>query len=176
MENLKQIMKNLEGCVLTQSSDIGNANAHEMTAACDMIKDIAMAKYYCSITNAMEESEYGVDYDENGKKFYRHMMPEDYRDMDLEKGRMYYNGHMPRRYYSEPYSQAMRTNMQTEHSRYEDAKRHYTESQKMGKDTSKEIEEWFNTMSDDIQEYIKDMSANDRAIARRKATELANLM
>lgn len=164
MENLKQIMSNLEGCVLSQSSNIGNADANEMMAACDMLKDVAMAKYYCAITKAMEESgaQYGVDYNENGKMYYTpHMaMPSEYRD-DYRK------------YYGNMYDHAMNSK---NNSRYESAKRHYTETKAMKGTSADGIDEWFETVKDDLKEMVHDMDANERAVAKRRATELANML
>lgn len=92
-------------------------DAEEMGKVTDMIKDLAEAEYYAKISKAMEESEYGKEYDEYGAydepRYYRgqprdsrgrymrrgyemtpemyHMYPaEHYRDMDKEYGRMYY--------------------------------------------------------------------------------------
>ena len=164
MENLKQIMSNLEGCVLSQSSNIGNADAKEMMAACDMLKDVAMAKYYCAITKAMEESgaQYGVDYNENGKMYYTPYMdmPKDYR-----------------KYYGGMYEQAMdgRYNGMN-NSRYESARRHYTETKAMKGSNADGIDEWLDTVKDDMKELVHDMDANERAVAKRRITELANML
>lgn len=66
------------------------------------IGSLAKACYYTKITEAMEENEYGVDYDENGKLYYSDRMARprmrnydnrmyDVRDMDRSAtGRMYY--------------------------------------------------------------------------------------
>lgn len=54
---------------------INGINAEEFGKVTDMIKDLAEAMYYRTLTVAMEESEYGEDYDENGpmeeRKYYR---------------------------------------------------------------------------------------------------------
>lgn len=169
MENLKQIMSNLEGCVLSQSSNIGNADAKEMMAACDMLKDVAMAKYYCAITKAMEESgaQYGVDYNENGKMYYTpHLaMPKEYRD-DYRK------------YYGGMYEQGMngRNGGMNSNSRYESARRHYTETKAMKGSNADGIDEWLDTVKDDMKELVHDMDANERAVAKRRITELANML
>lgn len=108
---------------------IENINTHEMGEVIDMYKDMAESKekiikacYYKQIMEAMENAEYGEDYDEYGPtdepryyNMYRyangryapkgrgarreyqdtpywHVMPEYYRDMDRNYGRMYYVG------------------------------------------------------------------------------------
>ena len=56
---------------------VENINAEEMSEVTDMIKDLAEAEYYAKISKAMDESEYGVDYDymgaydEHERKGYR---------------------------------------------------------------------------------------------------------
>ena len=106
--------------------DMKSVNTEEMGEAIDMIKDLYEAKkciveacYYKKILEAMEESEYGEDYDWQGRMGYRgqprdsmgrytrrggrgrrgyeepmmydEMYPmEQYRDMDMGSGRMYF--------------------------------------------------------------------------------------
>ena len=56
---------------------VENINAEEMGEVTDMIKDLAEAEYYAKISKAMDESEYGEDYDymgaydEHSRKGYR---------------------------------------------------------------------------------------------------------
>lgn len=99
---------------------IENVDTKEMGEVAEMLKELCEAEYYATITKAMEESEYGEDYDMNGPKeerrYYRgrardsmgrfksrrgydemmgyeEMYPmEHYRDMDRDYGRMYYSG------------------------------------------------------------------------------------
>jgi len=59
-------------------ANLESANTKELGEAVDMIKDLSEAEYYCSITEAMSESQYGIDYDERG------------RIKDYGKGRMYF--------------------------------------------------------------------------------------
>ena len=98
MEKLKNIKDNLTS--LIQSEIVGNAanvDTKELGEAVDMLKDLSEAIYYCSVTKAMEE------YSEDKEKHM--MMPErepmfypNYRDMDMTKGRRYYDDMYPRRY------------------------------------------------------------------------------
>lgn len=115
MEQLKQMKESLMGCVQGEIYNIKEADFQELGAAVDMIKDLAEAIYYCTITEAMEK-----DKDEEGHKYYpapiyydyrRYypMMDQDpmvmmyhdkedpyhyqmYRDMDKNNGKMYYSG------------------------------------------------------------------------------------
>ncbi len=122
----KEICEKLQEVI---KSEFANGTEHvdteEMGEVIDMWKDVCEGKekiikacYYKQIMEAMEESEYGEDYDEDGpmeKRYYRGQrrdsrgrytskryyespimmnepymhMSEDMRDMDLNEGRMY---------------------------------------------------------------------------------------
>lgn len=112
IEKLSEVAK----CELDKG--IENVDTKEMGEVAEIIKELSEAEYYAKISKAMDESEYGKDYDENGAydepRYYRgqprdsrgrfmsrrnyqmtpemyHMYPaEYYRDMDREQGRMYY--------------------------------------------------------------------------------------
>ena len=96
---------------------IENIDTEEMGKVADMIKDLAEAEYYAKISVAMDEAEYGEDYDymgaydEHDRKGYRGqrrdsrgrymsrrsyiepmMMHDDMREKDYMDGRMYYGG------------------------------------------------------------------------------------
>lgn len=112
IEKLSELAK----CELEKG--IENVDTKEMGEVAEIIKELSEAEYYAKISKAMDESEYGKDYDEHGAydepRYYRgqprdsrgrymsrrgyemtpemyHMYPaEHYRDMDREHGRMYY--------------------------------------------------------------------------------------
>lgn len=58
-----------------ETKSIKDINAKELGEVIDMIKDLSEAEYYAKITKAMEESEYGEDYDKDGpleqRMYYR---------------------------------------------------------------------------------------------------------
>ena len=56
-EALKTMKEQLMSCVQGQLSDLTRVNTHELGEAIDMIKDLAEAIYYCTITDSMEKSE-----------------------------------------------------------------------------------------------------------------------
>ena len=97
---------------------------------------------------------------------YWHMTPEMYRDMDKENGRMYY---------TEP--------MHTE-SRYESAKRAYTESKELHKGNEpqdkeakmRELEKYMKEMSDDLLNLMKGMSQEEMNMAKSKLSVLVSKM
>lgn len=185
----------------------------EMGQVVDMIKDLAEAEYRATITKAMEEAkeeeeeydkillrelkeEYGED---TGRRFYDHyryadgrfapkghgtyrrgyeeppywhMTPERYHDMehsrDMDRG----NGRM---YYTEP--------THTE-SRYESAKRAYTESKELHKGNEpqdkeakmRELEKYMKEMSDDLLNLMKGMSQEEMNMAKSKLSVLVSKM
>ena len=57
IETLKAMKEQLISCVQAQLGDISKADAEELGEAVDMIKDLAEAIYYCTITESMEKSE-----------------------------------------------------------------------------------------------------------------------
>jgi len=52
-EALKAMKEQLMSCVQGQLGDISKVDAHELGEAVDMIKDLAEAIYYCTITDSM---------------------------------------------------------------------------------------------------------------------------
>lgn len=110
---IEKLCEEMEGVGLDNISDedLARAKAYSTIA-----NNMAQIDYNVKIIDAMEKSEYGEDYDENGpledRKFYNsrryangryapkgrgsyrgyngRMTPEIYRDMDRDYGRMYY--------------------------------------------------------------------------------------
>lgn len=71
----KKMAKHLESCL---EQGINDADATEVGTVADAIKDLAEAKektikglYYTQIMEAMKENDYGEDYDEDGRMYYR---------------------------------------------------------------------------------------------------------
>lgn len=171
---------------------IENIDAEEMGEVSEIIKELAEAEYYATITKAMGEHEYGVDYDEHGRKgyrgqprdsmgrftrrgfeepahysmtpkMYRDYTPEYWRDMDREYGKMYYTE--PVKMHNVDYDNTMHE------SRYDKARRGYTEKKVTGKDASesmKGLEEMLNVIGEDIKELKPNMSAQEKALVKQK--------
>lgn len=123
--HIKNIHKTIEEIAECAKSEVckglENLDTKEMSEVADILKDLCEAEYYATITKAMEEAEYGEEYDIHGpmegRRYYRgrardsmgrfksrrgydevmhydHMYPDEYyRDMDREHGRMYYTEH-----------------------------------------------------------------------------------
>ena len=56
-ENLKMMKEQIVNCVQGQLGDISKVDTHELGQAIDMIKDLAEAIYYCTVTESMEKIE-----------------------------------------------------------------------------------------------------------------------
>ena len=95
MERLKHMKESLMNCVQGQMSHLDTVDTKELGEVIDMLKDLEEAMYYCTIVKAME----GEDKDKHSKHFVEYIYPyrDDYniypdRDLDRDRGRMYYNG------------------------------------------------------------------------------------
>ena len=139
---------------------IENVDTKEMGEVADIIKDLAEAEYYAKISKAMDEAEYGEDYDymgaydEHERKGYRgqprdnrgrymsrrgyesRMMPDmDYEEMERNRDFDRSSGKM---YYSSGNMGSNRGSRGYSESRYDRARRGYEETKSMHKDNSAE--------------------------------------
>lgn len=80
MKTVKSMCECMENAIKTQmDKGLDHVDTHELYKAVDIYKDLSEVKkniaktcYYKQIMEAMEESEYGKDYDENGEiRYYR---------------------------------------------------------------------------------------------------------
>ena len=118
IKNIHSIIERLSECVKCEvDKGIDQVDTKEMGEVADIIKDLCEAEYYAKISKAMDEAEYGEDYDymgaydEHERKGYRGqrrdsrgrymsrrsytepmMMHDDMREKDYMDGRMYYGG------------------------------------------------------------------------------------
>lgn len=201
IESLTDYSKKMVDC---GTSEDGKVDMMQLSALVDMIKDLSESMYRRVLTETMLESDteeimdmfdrYGEDrrfYDhyryKNGKfapkgkgtyrrgyeepPYYR-MMPDMYkehdasywRDMDRKDGKMYY---------TEPTASA--------ESRYDRAKRMYTETKDMHKSGTAEdkqakmrsLEAYTKELAEDVTEMITDMSAEEKNLLRTKMQTLA---
>lgn len=201
IENLTDYSKKMVDC---GTSEDGKVDTMQLSALVDMIKDLSESMYHRVLTNSMLESDteeimdmfdrYGEDrrfYDhyryKNGRfapkghgtyrkgyeepPYYR-MMPDMYkehdasywRDMDRKDGKMYY---------TEPTAST--------ESRYDRAKRMYTETKDMHKSGTAEdkqakmrsLEAYTKELAEDVTEMITDMSAEEKNLLRTKMQTLA---
>lgn len=193
LKTVKSLCETMENAIKTHvDRGLDKVDTHELYEAVDIYKDLSEVKknvvktcYYMQIMDAMEESEYGEDYDEDGpveRKFYDRYrysngrfapkgrgtrrnytmtpeiyrsFPEDYRDMDIDEGRMYYTE--PERDVREGASGMLRKT--------------YIESKAMHKgkaENMKELEKYLQELSKDVSEMLVDASPEEKTLARNK--------
>ena len=192
-EALKTMKEQLMNCVQGQLGDISKVDAHELGEAVDMIKDLAEAIYYCTITESMEKSEENKSQGETNINYYTtpyyNKMYPDYRGIERAGGYMYYptggnGGSMNggsnggnrggRGYYTEMPDIMGRDPRE---GRSPMRRRMYMEGKEMHNDPNsqlRELEAYLQELSSDITEMIKDASPEERATLHQKMTTLAS--
>lgn len=181
---------------------IENVDACEMGQVTDMLKDLAEAMYYRTLTKAMDESEddeimemfdrYG-----DGRRFYDHYRYSDGRFAPKGRGsyRRGYEGpywrmtpemykdmqeyrdmdrNTGRMYYTEP-------SMTMSESNYDRAKRNYTETKELHRANTPQdkeakmrgLEDYFKEISSDITGLLSDMTPEERSMLKSKISALA---
>ena len=195
MEQLKSMKHQLTSIVQEQLSNTQNVDTKELGEAVDMIKDLAEAIYYCTITEAMEEND-------KEKKKQQHIMyytphkiyPDYYRDMDYNK--MYYSGGiygaggttpsgmgtgsmgsnsrgyqdriMPREYPIEMRDYREGRSGMSRRTYMESKENHQSKEVQM-----KELEKYMKELSEDISEMIEDATPEERQVLHQKIMTLA---
>lgn len=193
------MIEKLSECAKSEmESGIENVDTCEMGKVVDMMKDLSEAMYYRTLTKAMDESdteeimEMFDKYGDDGKRYYdmwryksgrfapkgrgtrrgyeeppyyhmnpdmyREHDPEWYRDMDRKDGKMYY---------TEPI---------TMESRYDKAKRMYTETKAKHNSgsvedkqlTLKEGEKMLNVIIDELMEMVSDATPEMKNMIKTK--------
>ena len=94
MDQLKSMKELLTAQVNAQLANIKEADAHELGAAVDMIKDISETMYYCSVVEAMEKAEKeSKESGNNGNTVYytERYLPMMYRENPRNMGDNRYN-------------------------------------------------------------------------------------
>lgn len=121
IKHIHETIEKIADCAKTEvCKGVENLDTKEMKEVAEILNELCEAEYFCTLTKAMGEYEYGEDYDMHGpmeeRRYYRgrardsmgrfksrrgydemmdyhEMYPmEHYRDMDREYGRMYYSG------------------------------------------------------------------------------------
>lgn len=121
IKHIHETIEKIADCAKTEvCKGVENLDTKEMKEVAEILNELCEAEYFCTLTKAMGEYEYGKEYDMDGpmeeRRYYRgrardsmgryksrrgydemmdyhEMYPmEHYRDMDREYGRMYYSG------------------------------------------------------------------------------------
>lgn len=195
MDQLKIMKEQLMAQVQGQMGNLANVDAKEMGEVIDMIKDLAEATYYCSVTKVMEEAEEEKKHQPQ-PMYYTPYLPYEksymynpYRDMDIENGRMYYGGNSgnggnsngsmgggTRQYSEESYPMMVRDYRE---GRSPKMRKNYMESKELHKDkasTMKDLENYMKELSTDITEMIQEATPEEKQVLKQKMTTLLGMI
>ena len=166
-EALKTMKEQIMNCVQGQLGDIAKVNTHELGEAIDMIKDLAEAIYYCTITDSMETNDELKKQGSTNINYYttpvRTTSYPSYMYYDDDRGN-----------YSEIPSDMRRDPRE---GRAYMRRKMYMEGQELHRDVNsqmRELEAYLQELSTDITEMIKNATPEEKATLRQKMTNLAN--
>lgn len=191
IKNIHSIIERLSECVKSEvDKGIDQVDTKEMGEVADIIKDLCEAEYYAKISKAMDEAEYGEDYDymgaydEHERKGYRGqrrdsrgrymsrrgyvepMMHNERREADYMDGRMYYT--------EMPMVDDMRHHDMRE-GRSGMMRKSYMEAKEQNKDKSekmRELEAYTKELAEDLTEMVAGMSPEEKALMKNKMQTL----
>lgn len=189
MEELKRMKEQMTSVVQGQLTHLDTVDTKELGEAVDIIKDLAEAIYYCTITKAMDETK---DKSQNQESYYeepRYYTPRMRYPRDWEEPVMYYGGNggssqsgtssygrMGGRRMYEPYYEY---EMMPDHNRHDgrsyQSRRGYMESKEMHQDPAtqmKELEKYMKDLSQDVTEMIMDATPAEKQTLKQKMTAL----
>lgn len=178
MDRLKTMKETLISCIEGQMTHLDSVDTKELGEVIDMVKDLEEAIYYCTITEAMK----GED-EKHSKHFVEYIYPyrdefnmypyeEKSRDVDREKGRMYYGG-------TGKYERPVEWPIEMKDAREGNSgkmRKMYMESKEMHHDKTKlmkDLEMYMQELSSDITEMIGDATPEERQYLSSKISALA---
>lgn len=199
MKMIEDLCKEIEGVGLDNISDDDLMRAKAFST---IANNMAQIDYNVKIIDEMEKAEYGKDYGEDGpieKKYYRgqprdsrgrymsrmytepvyRMSPDQYRewerDMDRDKGKMYYTepgGNMSSSSSIRNYGNGMSNNDATYGKSHIARKRYYEAVDTQ--DKMKKLEEYMHELTDDVMDMVKDATPEEKKMLKNKMTVLAS--
>lgn len=182
-EALKTMKEQLMSCVQGQLGDISKVDAKQLGEAVDMIKDLAQAIYYCTITQSMEKSQeiknsgqININYYTTPVQNRMHYPDWNYRDTERTNGYMYYpsNGNNSNMGNMNYYTEMQRDPRE---GRAALRRKMYMQGKEVNRDKNsqlKELEAYLQELSTDITEMIKDASPEERTTLHQKMSMLAS--
>lgn len=196
------MIEKLAECAEKQfDNGIESVDTAEMGQVTDMLKDLAEAMYYRTLTKAMDDSdpeeimEMFERYGDGGRRYYDHYRYADGRFAPKGRGtyrrgyeeppyyHMYPDRDMDREYgrmyYTEP---TTGSNMRMTESSYDRAKRNYTETKEMHKGNTQEdkehkmksLDSYAKELTSDITGMVADMTAEEKNLLRNKLSNLVS--
>ena len=197
MEQLKAMKKQLTSIVQGQLAHTDSVDTKELGEAVDMIKDLAEAIYYCSITEAMDESKdkgntYYTTYNQNrpdmmtryDEIFDPTRMFYGGQGSNNSSGgsRMYRTGRRINPIYYQPdyreydYPEQMMPDNDPREGRARKSRRMYIESKELHKDSAtqmKELEKYIQDLSKDVTEIIEHATPEEKQLLQQKIMTLS---
>ena len=211
VKNIHSMIEKLSECTKCElDKGIESIDTKEMGEVAEIIKELCEAEYYAKVSKAMDEHDFdnaeeimdegrrgyrGQPRDSRGRymrRGYQKMIPEYYRDMDMDDGRMYYTSGSSSMGGSQGgssmgsssgssigYSNGMRDMRE---GRSGQSRRGYVETKEMHKGNSeedkmakkRELDKWMNDIGSDVKELVHDMTPEEKTMAKTKLTNLAN--
>lgn len=195
MEQLKAMKEQLTSIVQGQLAHTDSVDTKELGEAVDMIKDLAEAIYYCSITEAMDENK-----DKGNTYYYTTYRPDMMTRYDeiFDPNRMFYGGQESsnssggsRMYrtgrrinpvYYQPdyreydYSEQLMPDHDPREGRARKSRRMYIESKELHKDSAtqmKELEKYIQDLSKDVTEMIEHATPEEKQLLQQKIMTLS---
>ena len=195
MEQLKAMKEQLTSIVQGQLVHADSVDTKELGEAVDMIKDLAEAIYYCSITEAMDENK-----DKGNTYYYTTYRPDMMTRYDeiFDPNRMFYGGQGSsnssggsRMYrtgrrinpvYYQPdyreydYPEQIMPDHDPREGRARKSRRMYMESKELHKDSAtqmKELEKYIQDLSKDVTEMIEHATPEEKQLLQQKIMTLS---
>ena len=169
-EKLKWMKDSLICVVENQLCNLDEVDTKELGEAIDMIKDLEEAIYYCTVTEAMNNSD--------NEKMWEIKKSDHHQEHG--DSRMYYGGGYPMTYAEDgtPYMDDRDYPMQRDEreGRSYNSRRMYMEAKEMKRDKAsqlRELEKYMQELSQDITEMIADASPDEKQYLEKKITALA---
>lgn len=161
-EKLKWMKDSLICVVENQLCNLDEVDTKELGEAIDMIKDLEEAIYYCTVTEAMNNSD--------NEKMWE--MKKSDHHQEHGDSRMYYDNGTP---YMDDRDYPMQRDERE--GRSYNSRRMYMEAKDMKRDKAtqlRELEKYMQELSQDITEMIADSSPEEKAYLEKKITALAS--
>ena len=213
IKNIHSMIEKLSECAKCElDKGIESIDTKEMGEVAEIIKELCEAEYYAKVSKAMDEHDFdnaeeimdegrrgyrGQPRDSRGRymrRGYQKMMPEYYRDMDMDEGRMYYTSANASKGSQGGSSMGSSSGMSSGSSmgygdgmmrdsregRSGQSRRSYMETKEMHKGNTqqdkdmklKELDKYMNELSSDISEMIHDSSNEEKTMLKQKLNGL----
>lgn len=184
MEQLKNMKEQITSAVQGQLCNLSEANSKELGEAVDMIKDLAEAIYYCTITEAMEKTE-KEDKEKQPMNNYYYTTPY-YRYPEYEPDIYYYGGrsmvgdggnYTGTSRDSRMYRESVYPRTTDPHEgRSPISRKMYMEDKQNHQSTEikmKDLEKYMVELTKDITEMIEDATPEEKTLLSQKISTLA---